>query len=47
MFVILDPADTENIKTERSRRRFESFRIPKHVLVVNYFGIPVSGSISF
>ncbi len=47
MFGRLDPAGTESIKTERSRRRFESFRIPKHVLVVNYFGIPVSGSISF
>jgi hypothetical protein len=47
MFGNLDPAGTESIKTERSRRRFESFRIPEHVLVVNYFGIPVSGSISF
>ena len=25
----------------RSRQRFDSFRIPEHVLVVNYFGIPV------
>jgi hypothetical protein len=47
IFGRLDPEGTESIKTERSRRRFESFRVPEHVLVVNYFGIPVSGSISF
>jgi hypothetical protein len=40
-------AGRESIMTARSRQRFESFRIPEHVLVVNYFGIPVSGSISF
>ena len=33
--------------TALSRQRFDSFRIPEHVLVVNYFGVPVSGSISF
>ena len=43
----VDPAGRESIMTGRSRRRFDSFRIPEHVLVVNYFGIPVSGSISF
>ena len=43
----VDPAGRESITTARSRQRFESFRIPEHVLVVNYFGIPVSGSISF
>ena len=42
-----DAAGRESIMTARSRQRFESFRIPEHVLVVNYFGIPVSGSISF
>jgi len=26
--------------------RFEAFRIPPHILVVNYIGIPLSGSIS-
>ena len=36
-----------SMTTARSRQRFASFRIPEHVLVVNYFGIPVSGSISF
>ena len=30
-----------------SRQRFASFRVPDHILVVNYFGIPVSGSVSF
>jgi hypothetical protein len=43
----VDPAGRESITTARSRQRFDSFRIPEHVLVVNYFGIPVSGSISF
>ena len=43
----LDPLGTESMTTARSRQRFDSFRIPEHVLVVNYFGIPVSGSISF
>jgi hypothetical protein len=40
-------AGRESITTAHSRQRFKSFRIPEHVLVVNYFGIPVSGSISF
>lgn len=40
-------AGRESVTTARSRQRFNSFRIPEHVLVVNYFGIPVSGSISF
>jgi hypothetical protein len=43
----IDPEGRESITTARSRQRFVSFRIPEHVLVVNYFGIPVSGSISF
>ena len=43
----LDAAGMESMTTARSRQRFDSFRIPEHVLVVNYFGIPVSGSISF
>jgi hypothetical protein len=43
----IDPEGRESITTARSRERFVSFRIPEHVLVVNYFGIPVSGSISF
>jgi hypothetical protein len=43
----VDVAGRESITTARSRQRFDSFRIPEHVLVVNYFGIPVTGSISF
>jgi len=43
----VDVAGRESVTTERSRQRFDSFRVPKHVFVVNYFGIPVSGSISF
>jgi hypothetical protein len=43
----VDVAGRESVTTARSRQRFDSFRIPEHVLVVNYFGIPVSGSISF
>jgi len=42
-----DASGRESMTTARSRQRFKSFRIPEHVLVVNYFGIPVSGSISF
>ena len=43
----VDPAGVESMSTVRSRRRFESFRIPQHVLVVNFFGIPLSGSVGF
>lgn len=43
----IDPAGRESITTARSRQRFNSFRLPEQVLVVNYFGIPVSGSVSF
>lgn len=42
----VDIAGMESLTTERSRRRFEAFRVPAHVLVVNYIGIPVTGSIS-
>jgi hypothetical protein len=43
----VDVAGMESITAARSRQRFESFRVPEHVLVVNYFGIPFTGSISF
>jgi hypothetical protein len=42
----IDPAGRESLTTTRSRPRFDSFRAPEHLLVVNYFGIPVIGSIS-
>jgi hypothetical protein len=43
----VDPEGKESLSPARSRRRFDSFRVPEHVLVVNYLGIPVTGSISF
>lgn len=43
----VNPAGVESMSAARSRKRFESFRIPQHVLVVNFFGIPLSGSVSF
>ena len=43
----VDPAGMESLTVQRSRQRYASFRIPEHVLVVNYFGIPTIGSISF
>ena len=43
----VDPIGMESLTTARSRQRFRSFQVPDHVLVVNYFGIPVTGSISF
>ena len=43
----VDVAGEESLTTLRGRRRFDSFHIPEHVLVVNYLGIPVTGSISF
>ena len=43
----VDVAGKESLTTARSRQRFNSFHIPEHVFVVNYFGIPVIGSISF
>jgi len=42
----VDVAGMQSLMTERSRRRFQSFRVPAHILVVNYFGIPLSGSVS-
>ncbi len=39
-------AGMQSLMTEPSRRRFQSFRVPDHILVVNYFGIPLSGSVS-
>ena len=43
----VDVAGKESLTTLRGRRRFDSFHVPEHVLVVNYLGIPVTGSISF
>jgi hypothetical protein len=43
----IDVHGEESLAIPRSRQRFDSFRVPEHVLVVNYFGVPVVGSISF
>ncbi|MGH7927641.1 MAG: hypothetical protein ACREQV_07590 [Candidatus Binatia bacterium] len=42
----VDIAGVESLTTTRSRERFRAFRIPEHVLVINYIGIPVTGSLS-
>lgn len=42
----VDPEGVRSLATEPSRRRFAAFRIPPHVLVVNYIGIPLTGTIS-
>jgi hypothetical protein len=42
----VDVAGVDSLTTKRSRQRFESLRIPAHVLVVNYLGIPLTGSLS-
>lgn len=42
----IDMAGVESMSTARSRRRFAAFRIPEHVLVVNYLGVPLLGSVS-
>ena len=43
----VDKAGVESMSMARGRKRFESFSVPLNVLVVNYFGIPVSGTVSF
>src|SRR5262245_65475750 len=43
----MDPQGRESMTMALGRQRFASFRVPDHILVVNYFGIPVSGSVSF
>lgn len=43
----VNEAGVESLSMAQSRKRFKSFNIPEQVLVVNYFGIPVSGSLSF
>lgn len=42
----VDAAGVESLTTERSRRRFRGFRVSDHILVVNYFGVPLSGDLS-
>jgi hypothetical protein len=47
IFGKLDAAGKDSLTVARSRPRFDLFHIPEHVFVVNYFGIPTIGSISF
>lgn len=42
----VDLAGVESLGTARSRQRFDGFRISPHVFVVNYIGIPFTGSVS-
>ena len=42
----VDAAGMESLMTAQSRRRFQQFQLPAHILVVNYFGIPLSGNLS-
>lgn len=43
----VDPAGTASMMTAASRRRFESFRVPDDIFIVNLIGIPLSGSVGF
>jgi hypothetical protein len=43
----IDPAGAESISVKRSRERFKTFQVPEHILVINFFGIPVSGTVGF
>jgi len=43
----VNPAGVESMSVTRSRQRFKLFKVPRHVLVVNFFGIPLSGSVGF
>lgn len=43
----VDRAGVESLGTERSRQRFAELRVPGHVFVLNYFGIPLAASVSW
>jgi hypothetical protein len=43
----VDAAGAESMSAVRSRQRFKSFRVPQHILVVNFFGIPLRGTVGF
>jgi hypothetical protein len=43
----VDIAGIESLSTARSRERFAGFRVPPHVLVVNYIGVPLADSVSW
>ena len=41
-----DFASVESMTTWKSRARFAGLKIPRHILTINYIGIPLSGSIT-
>lgn len=41
-----DFSSVESMTTRRSNKRFLEQRIPEHILVINYIGVPLSGQIS-
>jgi hypothetical protein len=43
----VDPEGVQSLATHSSRKRFETFRIPESILVINYIGIPLTGSVSY
>ena len=43
----VDIAGVESLSTAKSRQRFASFHVPRHVLVLNYIGVPLTGSVSW
>ena len=43
----VDLAGVESLGTARSRQRFAKFQVPGHVFVLNYFGIPLAGGMSW
>jgi len=42
----LDPAALASLSSRRGRARFANWRLPEHVLAVNYIGIPLSGTVT-
>jgi hypothetical protein len=43
----VDIAGVQSLSIAKSRQRSAGFRVPRHVLVVNYIGIPLAGSVSW
>ena len=43
----VDIAGLTSLSTARSRQRFASFHVPRHVLVLNYIGVPLAASVSW
>jgi hypothetical protein len=43
----VDPAGTASMTTAAGRERFKSFHVPEGIFVVNFIGIPLSGSVGF